>query len=142
MALRNTLARSWATTSRAPSRLPCFCACGPSTSFAAATSGSINLKAGWKRHQSSSSKRPAEPIKDAQRPSKVLSSSTAARSKPSRPRLLRLAGQDQRLGRVSAVTYAEELAVPSLIEALTQEGLVSTGQSKDAREWRGCLEAP
>lgn len=40
------------------------------------------------------------------------------------------------------MAYAEELAVPSLIAALHQEGLVSTGQAKDARKLNAADQPP
>lgn len=55
--------------------------------------------------------------------------------KQSGPRLLRLPGQAAQLGRVTAVTYAEELAVPSLIKALHEHGLVGSGSHKDACQY-------
>lgn len=64
--------------------------------------------------------------------------------KQSGPRLLRLPGKAAQLGRVTAVTYAEELAVPSLIKALNEHGLVGSGSHKDACQYlanqlRDCL---
>lgn len=64
-------------------------------------------------------------------------SNSSSRKQSGGPRLLRLPGKAHQLGRVSAVTYAEEIAVPSLIEALHQNRLVGCGKVTDARKPAG-----